>query len=108
MGRGVRQGEIWLADVGRTPRPVLIVTRDEVLDVRANVTVAEVTTTSRGLAVEVPVDTDSGVERASVVNCDGLHTVSQRRLSRRLGAVDASTFEDVCDAVAAALGCDLR
>ncbi len=58
----MRQGEIWLADVGRKPRPVLIVTRDEVLDVRANVTVAEVTTTSRGLAVAVPVDIDRGVD----------------------------------------------
>jgi mRNA interferase MazF len=104
----VRQGELWLADVGGKSRPVLIVTRDEVLDVRANVTVAEVTTRPRGLAVEVPIDVEAGVAEPSVVNCDGLHTVSQRRLSRRLGAVDASTFEDVCDAVAAALGCDLR
>jgi mRNA interferase MazF len=102
----VRQGEVWLADVGRKLRPVLVVTRDEVLDVRANVTVAEVTTTARGLVVEVPVDTDSGVERASVINCDGLHTVSQRRLTRRLGSVDADTLEDVCDALAVALGCD--
>jgi mRNA interferase MazF len=102
----VRQGEVWLADVGRKLRPVLVVTRDEVLDVRANVTVAEVTTTARGLVVEVPVDTDSGVERASVINCDGLHTVSQRRLTRRLGSVDEDTLEDVCDALAVALGCD--
>jgi mRNA interferase MazF len=102
----VRQGEVWLADVGRKLRPVLVVTRDEVLDVRANVTVAEVTTTARGLVVEVPVDTDSGVERASVINCDGLHTVSQRRLTRRLGSVDEDTLEDVCDALAIALGCD--
>ena len=102
----MRRGEVWLAIVGRKPRPVLIVTRDEVLDVRANVTVAEVTTQARGLAVEVPIDTDTGIDRSSVVNCDGLHTVSQRRLTQRLGTVDDNTLDEVCGAIAMALGCD--
>jgi mRNA interferase MazF len=102
----VRRGDIWLADVGGKPRPVVILTRDEVLDVRTKVTIAEVTTTARGLTVEVPIDTDSGIEQASVVNGDGLHTVSQRRLTRRLGSLDSGALDHVCDAVAIALGCD--
>ncbi len=104
----MRRGEVWLAQVGRKLRPVVVVTRDEVLDVRANVTVAEITTTVRGLAVEVPVDPASGIEQASVVNCDGLHTVSQRRLTQRLGSVDDATLEAICDGVIVALGCDQR
>jgi mRNA interferase MazF len=102
----VRRGEVWLADVGRKPRPVVVVTRDEVLEVRANVTVAEITTQPRGLAVEVPIDTDAGVEEPSVINCDGLHTVSQRRLTRRIGIVDGDALDDVCAAIAAAVGCE--
>jgi mRNA interferase MazF len=102
----MRRGEVWLADIGGKPRPVLVLTRDEVIDVRANVTVAEVTTQSRGLAVEVPVDTDTGIDRSSVVNCDGLHTVSQRTLNHRLGVVDDDTLVEVCNAIAIALGCD--
>ncbi len=102
----MRRGEIWLADVGRKPRPVVVVTRDEVLDVRANVTVAEITTKPRGLAVEVPIDTDAGVEGPSVINCDGVHTVSQRRLTRRVGIVDGDVLDTLCAAIAAALGCD--
>ena len=90
----MRRGEVWLADVGRTPRPVVLVTRDEVLEVRANVTVAEVTTQSRGLAVEVPIDADAGIDGPSVINCDGLHTISQRRLTKRIGVVE----DDVLDA----------
>ena len=39
------RGEVWLARVGRRTRPVLVVTRPEVLDVRELVTVAEVTAT---------------------------------------------------------------
>jgi mRNA-degrading endonuclease toxin of MazEF toxin-antitoxin module len=35
----MRRGEVWLAEVGGKPRPVLVMTRDEVLDVRANVTI---------------------------------------------------------------------
>jgi mRNA interferase MazF len=83
-----------------------VVTRDTVLDVRANVTVAEVTTQARGLVVEVPIDTDAGVDQPSVINCDGLHTVSQRSLTKRLGTVGDATLDEVCGAVAIALGCD--
>ncbi len=108
MGRGVRRGEVWLAEIGRKPRPVVVVTRDEVLDVRANVTVAEITTTVRGLAVEVPIGPASGIDQPSVVNGDGLHTVSQRRLTKRLGRVDDATLDVICDAVTVALGCDQR
>ncbi len=102
----MRRGEIWLADVGRKPRPVLVITRDEVMDVRTYVTVAEVTTQARGLAVEVAIDTDTGIHHPSVVNCDGLHTVSQQRLTQRLGALDSETLDEVCAATAVALGCD--
>jgi mRNA interferase MazF len=102
----MRRGEIWLADVGRKPRPVLVITRDEVLDVRTNVTVVEITSQARGLAVEVPIDTDTGVHQPSVVNCDGLHTIAQQRLTQRLGSLDGDILEEICEAAAVALGCD--
>jgi mRNA interferase MazF len=102
----VRRGDVWLADVGGKPRPVLVVTRDAVIDVRANVTVVEVTTQARGLAVEVPVTTDTGIDTASVINCDSIHTIGQRRLTEHLGSVDDETLDEVCGALAIALGCD--
>lgn len=106
LGATVRRGETWLADVGREPRPVVVLTRDEVLDVRTNVCVAEITSQGRGLAVEVPVDADAGVHETSVINCDGLHTLSQRRLTQRIGVVDADVLDEVCAAITVALGCD--
>lgn len=104
----MRRGDVWLADVGGKPRPVLVVTRDAVIDVRANVTVVEVTTQTRGLAVEVPVSTETGLDTDSVINCDGIHTIGQRRLTQHLGSVDDETLGHVCGALAIALGCDDR
>lgn len=102
----MRRGDVWLADVGGKPRPVLVLTRDEVIDVRANVTVAEITTQARGLAVEVAMGSAAGIETPSVINCDGLHTVGQRRLTTRLGDVDEPTLDEICGALAIALGCE--
>ncbi len=99
------RGEIWTAQVGRKRRPVLVLTRSEVLDVRDLVTVAEVTTSIRGLAVEVQIDHDVGLEQPSVINCDGLHTVPQTSLTTHVGEVGADTMSRVCSAVTYALGC---
>lgn len=102
----MNRGEVWLAQVGRKRRPVLVLTRDEVLDVRALVTVAEISSSARGLAAEVEIDQDEvGLDRESVVNCDGLHTIAQSTLSSQVGSVDETTMDRVCAAVSYALGC---
>ena len=102
----MKRGEVWLAEVGRKRRPVIVLTRSEVLDVRALVTVAEISTAARGLAAEVAVDHVSvGLDRASVINCDGLHTVAQTMLTALVGEVDDDTLQRVCTAVSYALGC---
>jgi mRNA-degrading endonuclease toxin of MazEF toxin-antitoxin module len=102
----VRRGEVWVAHVGGKPRPVLVLTRSEVIDVRQLVTVAEVTTNIRGLAVEVELDRRrAGLDRESVVNCDGIHTVEQRLLTGPLGVAGDDTLRDVCSAIEYALGC---
>ena len=106
MGPGVTRGEIWLAQAGRKRRPVVVLTRAEVIDVRELVTVAEVTTTIRGLAAEVAMDQDDvGLDQLSVINCDGLHTIAQASLTTHLGEVGGETMRRVCAAVSYALGC---
>lgn len=106
MDRAVNRSDIWLAQVGRKARPVLVLTRPEVIDVRAMVTVAEVTTTIRGHSAEVELDSeDSGLDQPSVVNCDGLHTVARSSLTRFVSSVDEETMERVCAAIGYALGC---
>jgi mRNA-degrading endonuclease toxin of MazEF toxin-antitoxin module len=46
-----------------------------------------------------------GLSQPSVINCDGLHTVSKSMLATYVGTVDDATIDRVCAAVAQALGC---
>lgn len=102
----MNRSEVWWAEVGRKRRPVVILTRPEVIDVRESVTVAELTTSVRGLAVEVPVEKDeAGIPEASVVNCDGIYTLRRSMLSRRVGKLSDLTMDRICRALTYALGC---
>ena len=100
------RGEIWFAEVGRKRRPVLVLTRPEVIELRALVTVAEVTTSIRNIAAEVDLDHErAGLDRPSVINCDGLHTITKASLTTYAGSVGEDTMERVCTAIGYALGC---
>jgi mRNA-degrading endonuclease toxin of MazEF toxin-antitoxin module len=102
----MRRGELWLAEVGEKKRPVLLLTRSGVIDARTLITVAEITTSIRGLAAEVEVDhIEVGLDRPSVVNCDGLHTLPQASLTGPVGRVGDDVMRRVCSAVSYALGC---
>jgi len=102
----MKRGELWLAEVGQKKRPVLLLTRSEVLDVRELVTVAEITTSIRGLAAEVDIDdAEAGLDRPSVVNCDALHTVAQTSLTGPVGRVGEDVMRKVCSSLSYALGC---
>lgn len=102
----MNRGDVWLAEVGRKRRPVLVLTRDEVIDVRSLVTVAEISTSARGLAAEVEFDyVRVGLERESVINCDNLHTIAQAMLTSHVGEVGEDTLAQVCAAVSYAIGC---
>lgn len=102
----MRRGELWLAEIGGKRRPVLLLTRTEVLDVRHLVTVAEIATSIRGLAAEVAFDhVRAGVDHDSVINCDGLHTIAQSTMTGPIGRVDDEVMEKVCSALGYSLGC---
>ena len=101
------RGEIWFAEVGRKRRPVLVLTRPEVIDVRALVTVAEVTTLDPRTSPRRSSSTtrQAGLDRPSVINCDGLHTITKASLTTYAGSVSEDTMERICAAVGYALGC---
>jgi mRNA-degrading endonuclease toxin of MazEF toxin-antitoxin module len=83
-----------------------VLTRAEVIDVRALVTVAEVTTSIRRLAAEVEFDfAGVGLKQPSVISCDGVHTVTRSSLTSYVGTVNEQTMAQVCRALIYALGC---
>ena len=69
-------------------------------------TVAEITTNIRALAVEIHLEASgTGLDQPSVVNCDGIHTIEQTSLTGPIGAVEENTMSEVCSAVSYALSC---
>jgi mRNA interferase MazF len=91
----VRRGEVWWASlpspVGR--RPVVLLSRDEAYNVRASVTVAEVTTKARGIPVEVALGPEDGLPRACVVNLDTIVTIRKEILVERIAALSKANME---------------
>ena len=79
------RGELYWArlphPVGR--RPVLIVSRSATATVRAQVTVAPITRTIRGIRSELALGPPHGLRAASVANCDSLQTIPKAVLAAR-------------------------
>jgi len=61
-------------------RPVLILTRDSVLEYLGEVTIAPITITIRNIPSEVFLSKVDGMPRDCAVNCDHLQTVSKKKL----------------------------
>lgn len=88
----LRQYEIWWATlpdpIGR--RPVLLLSRDQAYEILNRVTVAEISTTIRGIAVEVALGKREGLPRACVANLDNIHALALRRLVTKIGRLSPS------------------
>lgn len=80
-------------------RPALLLTRESVLDVRNLITVAGITTTARGTGYEVAVDQTHGLDNASVVNCDDVHTVRRDKIGRFVGFLREDQEEELAAAL---------
>lgn len=89
----------------RKRRPVLIVSRDEVIPVVNNVVVAPVTSTIRSIPTCISVGPDEGIDHESVATFDNLAAVPKSVLTVRLGALGAGGQHQICEALAAMADC---
>ena len=87
-------------------RPVLVLTRDEVIGLLHTVMVAPITSTIRGAPGEVVVGEGEGLKHTSAVNLDHVQTVERARLAGYVGSVRRDKMVEVCRALAIAVGCD--
>lgn len=102
----VAQGEIWLMETpNHKRRPVLVVTRDEVIPVLNNVVVAPVTSTIRRIPTCIPVGADQGIDHESVASFDNLVAVPKSVFTARLGSLGLDSRHQICTALAAIADC---
>jgi len=80
-------------------RPVLILTRDSVLEYLGEVTVAPITTIVRNIPSEVSLSKTDGMPRDCAVNCDHLQTVSKGKIGSLIMSLPPGKMVDVGRAV---------
>ena len=98
--------EVWWArmplPIGR--RPVVLVSRDAAYSVKTKITVAEVSTTVRGIPSEVPLGVADGLPRRCAANADNLVTISKARLEAQIARLRPDKLAALDEALRFSLG----
>jgi mRNA interferase MazF len=104
----VKQYEIWWATLGAPAgrRPVLLLSRDKAYTYLNKFAVAEITSTIRNIAEEVPLGRAEGLPGRCVANFDNLRTVPRGALLRRAGSLSAQRHIEVKRALGHAFSWD--
>ena len=104
----VKQYELWWASLPKPAgrRPVLLLSRNGAYAYLNKFLAAEVTSTVRHIAVEVPLGRAEGMSRSCVANCDNIRTVSRSALVQRIGQMNPRRQVDVKRALGHALAWD--
>lgn len=108
MAREVRRGEVWRYRF-KSPdklRPVVVLSRPDVIGLLHTVMVAPVTSSFRGAPSEVGIGVAEGLKHPSAINLDHVQTVEKARLSGYVGSLTSEKMRAVCRALAIAVACD--
>jgi mRNA interferase MazF len=82
----------------------VLVSRDSAYAVRSSVTVAEVSTTLRGIATEVPLGKRDGLPKRCVANTDSLVTIPKAWLEARIASLHGDKLAALDAALRFSLG----
>lgn len=85
-------------------RPVLVLTRDSIIEYLGEVTVAPITTTIRDIPSEVLLSKHDGMTKDCAINCDHVQTVSKAKLGSLITTLPISKMQQIQNAVSFALG----
>ena len=85
-------------------RPVLVLTRDAILDHLNEVTVAPITSTIRDIPSEVALGVGDGMVRECAVNLDHVQTIARSRLGPVVTTLTSHRMREVRAALLFALG----
>ena len=105
MGGGMKRGDVrWYRFTQPDKRrPVLVLTRNAVIEYLGEVTVAPITSTIRDIPSEVCLDQPDGVPKACAVNCDHIQTVSKSKVGSLITTLSRGRMAEVARAVRFAL-----
>lgn len=84
-------------------RPVLILTRDSVLDYLGEVTVAPITSTVRNIPSEVFLAELDGMPKACAINFDHMQTISKGKIGPLITTLSVEKLRQARDAICFAL-----
>ncbi|KUO39932.1 MAG: PemK family transcriptional regulator [Hadesarchaea archaeon DG-33] len=84
-------------------RPVLILTRDSILEYLGEVTVAPITSTVRDIPSEVSLSRDDGMPRDCAINFDHIQTVSKGKIGSLIATLSLEKLKQVREAIIFAL-----
>jgi mRNA interferase MazF len=87
-------------------RPVLILTRDSILDLLGEVTIAPITSTIRDIPSEVLLTEEDGMPRPCAVNLDHVQTVPKAKLGALITSPLPERMQEVRTALLLALDFD--
>jgi len=105
LGRRIRRGEIRWYKL-RPPdkkRPVLILTRNSILEYLGEVTVAPITSTIRDIPSEVTLSKNDGMPKDCAINCDHIQTVSKGKIGALITTLSSDKMKQVRAAIQFAL-----
>jgi len=105
----MKQGDVYWYTF-RAPdkrRPVLVLTRNSAIPYLTGITVAQITTTIRGMASEVVLTPgEDGVLAECVVNADNIQTIQKSELGELITELSRERMREVRLAIEFALGFD--
>ena len=101
MGRQVKRGEVRWYKFSHPDkkRPVLILTRNSILEYLGEVTIAPITTTVRDIPSEVFLSKTDGMPRECAINCDHLQSVSKGKIGAVLISLTPTKLAEVGQAI---------
>ena len=96
----LRRGEVRWYEFSRPDkkRPVVILTRDWVLEYLGEATIAPITRTVRGITSEVPLSPDDGLPEPCAANLDHVQTVARGRLGALITTLSAQRMAEIREA----------
>jgi mRNA interferase MazF len=105
MAGPIRRGQVrWYRFAAPDKRrPVVVLTRDSIIEYLGQVTVAPIASTIRDIPTEVVLSKAHGVPKDCAVNCDHIQTVAKGKIGPVITTLTPAKLEQLRSAIAFAL-----